>query len=174
MLAGPRRVINRVSDIAGYISSLAVFVAAVIITYEVIFRYLYNRPTVWEIEAAVFMLIFAGFMSAGYGLKSDSHIKIELLTIRLKPRPKAFLTIITDSVSFLFCAALTYKAWPMWWEAWDLGWVSESLWSPPLWVPYLFLPIGCTILSFQYLVRIGQSVQAYRELIKPGPVNKPL
>lgn len=165
-----RKTIDWISNVAGYVSSYAILVAALIVTYEVIFRYLYNRPTVWEIEAAVFLLIFASFIGAAYGLKSNSHIKVEFLTTMLKPKTRALWSTITDAVSFSFCVALSYHGWLMWWEVWKLGWRSETLWGPPLWIPYLFLPVGCTILSLQYLLRIGDSLREYQAMKKDTDV----
>ena len=51
----------------------------------------------------------------------------------------------------------------MWYEAYEGDWVSESLWSVPLVYPYLIIPLGMTLTSLQYLVRIGRQVQQLKE-----------
>lgn len=166
------KIIDIASDIAGYMGAVAVLASAIILTLEVLSRYLFNTPTIWEIEASVFLLIFAGFVGAAYGLKHEAHINIELLTVRLNPRSRLFLSIITSVVSLLFCLAVVYRAWPMWWEAYELGWRSESLWGPPLWIPYLFLPVGFTLLSFQYAVYIANLMAKLRTSPEEKTVTK--
>jgi len=156
------KIINTTSDVTGYMGAFAIVCAALILTYEVVFRYLYNAPTIWEIEASVFLLMFSGFIGASFVLKNNAHINIKLITSRLSSKTQMLLDIITSILSFLFCVAMTYRAWPMWWEAYDLGWVSESLWGPPLWIPYLFLPVGFTIISAQYVVHILKSIEKYK------------
>jgi TRAP-type C4-dicarboxylate transport system permease small subunit len=46
----------------------------------------------------------------------------------------------------------------MWWETVVGNQHSESLWGPPLWIPYLFLPLGMTLLFLQYIVYISNKI----------------
>ena len=46
----------------------------------------------------------------------------------------------------------------MWWEAVVGNQHTESLWGPPLWIPYLFLPLGMTLLFLQYIVYICDKI----------------
>jgi TRAP-type C4-dicarboxylate transport system permease small subunit len=46
----------------------------------------------------------------------------------------------------------------MWWEAVVNNEHSESLWGPPLWIPYFFLPLGMTLLFLQYIVYIRDKI----------------
>ena len=57
-------------------------------------------------------------------------------------------------------AILAWFSWPMWWEAVVTKERSESLWSPPMWIPYFFLPFGMTLLLLQYIVYIGRKIRA--------------
>jgi TRAP-type C4-dicarboxylate transport system permease small subunit len=58
---------------------------------------------------------------------------------------------------------LAWYAWPMWWESVINHEHSESLWGPPLWVPYFFLPLGMTLLFLQYLVYIRDKIVKLRK-----------
>ncbi len=97
----------------------------------------------------------ATFGGAAYGLKNGAHIHIDLLTHLLPARIQARLFLLTSVVALVFCALLALMGWEMWWEATIKGWKSDSLWGPPLWIPYLFLPLGMTLLCLQYLVQIS-------------------
>jgi TRAP-type C4-dicarboxylate transport system permease small subunit len=46
----------------------------------------------------------------------------------------------------------------MWWEAVVGNHHTESLWGPPLWIPYLFLPLGMTLLFLQYIIYIRDKI----------------
>jgi TRAP-type C4-dicarboxylate transport system permease small subunit len=164
--------VNWLARLLGYLGALAVLASTVILSYEVALRYLFNRPSIWEIEASVFLLIFAGFIGAAFGLQKNAHISIDLITNRLGERSRLLLSIVTSIFCLLFCMAIVYKAWPMWWEAYDLDWYSESLWGPPLWIPYLFLPIGFSVLCLQYVVEIVRLIQSYRSTIKQPSLSK--
>jgi TRAP-type C4-dicarboxylate transport system permease small subunit len=49
---------------------------------------------------------------------------------------------------------VAYKGWELFWEAYSKGWKSDSLWGPPLAIPYFFLPLGLTLLSLQFIIQI--------------------
>jgi TRAP-type C4-dicarboxylate transport system permease small subunit len=51
----------------------------------------------------------------------------------------------------------------MWWETVVKNEHSESLWGPPLWIPFLFLPLGMTLLFMQYIVFIWRKIKHLRE-----------
>jgi len=142
-----------------YVSSLAIVLSAFILTYEVIVRYILRIPTIWEIETSVYLTIMATYLGAAYGLKDGAHINIDLIT-RLLPRGfTEKLSLVTAIISLAFCALVAWKGWGMWWEATAKEWCSESLWGPPLTVPYFFLPLGMTLLSIQYLVLISEIIE---------------
>lgn len=142
-----------------YISSLAILLSAFILTYEVIVRYVLRIPTIWEIESSVYLTVMATYLGAAYGLKDGAHINIDMITRLL---PKGFtekLSLVTSIISLAFCMLLAWKGWGMWWEATAKGWRSESLWGPPLTIPYFFLPLGMTLLSLQYIVLISEIIE---------------
>ena len=58
---------------------------------------------------------------------------------------------------------IAWHAWPMWWETVVNNEHSESLWGPPLWIPYLFLPLGMSLLFLQYIVYIGRKIGALKK-----------
>jgi TRAP-type C4-dicarboxylate transport system permease small subunit len=155
-------VIGWLSDTSGYLSLVAVVCAMLAITYEVAARYLFRWPTVWEIEAAIYFLIFATFVGSAFALKEEKHISMDVITARLRPSWRARVELVGAVASLAFCVLASVKGWAMWWEAFSLGWHSDSLWAPPLAVPYFFLPLGFTLVSLQYLVNIAGRIREIR------------
>jgi len=137
-----------------WFSAIAILLSSLILTYEVFMRYFLKIPTIWEIESSIYLGVLATFMGAAYGLKEGAHIKIDLITLILPPRIQRKLEKFTSFLSLLFCSYVSYKGWELWWEAFSKGWRSESLWGPPLAIPYFFLPLGLTLLSLQFIIQI--------------------
>ena len=159
LLRGVMQKIENLNRILYHVSSLAIVLSAFILTYEVIVRYILRIPTIWEIESSVYLTIMATYLGAAYGLKDGAHINIDLVTRLL---PGAFtekLSLVTSMISLVFCLLLAWKGWVMWWEATSKGWHSESLWGPPLTIPYFFLPLGMTLLSLQYVSLISEIIE---------------
>ena len=137
-----------------WLSAGAILLSSLILTYEVVMRYFLKIPTIWEVETAVYLGILATFLGAAYGLKDGAHINIDLVTRTLPVGVQRKLQAVTSVLSLLFCLYVAYKGWELFWEAYSKGWKSDSLWGPPLAIPYFFLPLGLTLLSLQFIIQI--------------------
>ena len=137
-----------------WVSAGAILLSSLILTYEVVMRYFLKIPTIWEVETAVYLGILATFLGAAYGLKDGAHISIDLVTRTLPVRVQRKIEAVTSFLSLLFCLYVSYKGWELFWEAYSKGWKSDSLWGPPLAIPYFFLPLGLTLLSLQFIIQI--------------------
>lgn len=135
------------------LAAIAVIVAALVLTYSVVIRYLSPRPTDWQDELSVFLLIGVTFLSAAWVHTERGHIGIEVMHSLLPPGVDRLRQILVDLASAVFCAFFSWKSWTLFYEAWDEGHVSSSSWAPPLWIPYLAMAAGMTLLTLQILVQ---------------------
>lgn len=126
-------------------------------------RKIFGSSTIWKSEASVFLLIFVVFTGAPFVQKSIHHLNVDLLIIHLSPRAREFTIIVVSILSWLLAGVVGWYAWPMWWEAVVHHQHSMSLWGPPLWIPYLFLPLGMTVLFLQYILYIWKKIDAFRK-----------
>ena len=156
-MSEPRNVffmlINRLSQISGYVAALSILAATLIIVEQVIVRYVFKIPTIWQVETAVYLLIAATFLGAPYGLKENAHIHIDMLIINLPAGVRRKLDLVTSAIAMVFCFFLAYRGGVMWWEAYEGGWSSSSLLSVPLVYPYALIPVGMFLTGLQYVVK---------------------
>jgi TRAP-type C4-dicarboxylate transport system permease small subunit len=161
------RIFVRITDgltvITGWVAALCLVAAALIVTEAVIVRKLLGISTIWQIEASVFLLIFTVFVGAPYVQKNEHHLNVDLVIIHLSPRTREITLVVVSFISCILTAILAWYAWPMWWETVVQNEHSESLWGPPLWIPFLFLPLGMTLLFLQYIVFIGRKIERLRK-----------
>jgi TRAP-type C4-dicarboxylate transport system permease small subunit len=57
-------------------------------------------------------------------------------------------------MGLIFTSLLGYYGWELFHEAWVGGWVTETVWELPLWIPYIAMPIGIGLLALQYVADI--------------------
>jgi TRAP-type C4-dicarboxylate transport system permease small subunit len=135
------------------LSAVALVVASCVLTYSVVLRYFSPEPTDWQDEFSVFLLIGVTFLSAAWVHSQRGHIGIEALAAILPPSVNRVRVLIVDLLSALFCAFFAWKSWTLLHEAWVEGYVSATSWAPPLWIPYLAMSAGMTLLTVQIIVQ---------------------
>ncbi|WP_407174229.1 TRAP transporter small permease [Bradyrhizobium sp. STM 3562] len=135
-------------------AAIALIAACVILSYSVIGRALFQAANYWQDEAAVFLLVGATFMTSAYVQAKRGHVSIEAFVGLLSPLANRIRLWLVDVASFLFCAFFTWKSWTLTQEAYVDGQVSNSMWSPPLAIPYALMACGMTLLCLQLLLQI--------------------
>jgi TRAP-type C4-dicarboxylate transport system permease small subunit len=154
LVAALERALAVCNDIIVVFAAIAMIAACAILSYSVLGRALFHSPNYWQDEAAVFLLVGATFMSAAYVQQQRGHIGIEAFIGLLSPSVNRVRLWLVDVVSFLFCAFFAWKSWTLTHEAWVDGQVSNSMWSPPLTIPYGLMAAGMTLLCVQILLQI--------------------
>ena len=154
-VAALERALAFCNNIIVILAAIALIAASAILSYSVVGRALFHSPNYWQDEAAVFLLVGATFMTAAYVQGQRGHIGIEAFIGLLSPMVNRIRLWLVDVASFLFCAFFTWKSWTLAHEAWVDGQVSNSMWSPPLAIPYGLMASGMTLLCMQILLQIA-------------------
>jgi TRAP-type C4-dicarboxylate transport system permease small subunit len=94
-------------------------------------------------------LVGSTFLSAPYVQSVRGHVAIEALAEVLSPRANHWRVVLVDMASLAFCAFFAWKSWTLFDEAWVDGQTTSSSWGPPLWIPYITMSIGMTLLSLR-------------------------
>ena len=155
---GPAAAIDRglaiLNRIIVVFAAIALVAACAILSYSVLSRALFKAANYWQDEAAVFLLVGATFMTAAYVQQNRGHIGIEAFVGLLSPFANKVRLWLVDVATLLFCAFFTWKSWTLAHEAYVDGQVSNSMWSPPLAIPYVLMAFGMTLLCVQMLLQI--------------------
>jgi TRAP-type C4-dicarboxylate transport system permease small subunit len=149
------RTLRICNNIIVVFAALALIAACAILSYSVLSRALFHAANYWQDEAAVFLLVGATFMTAAYVQGNRGHIGIEAFVGLLSPRVNRIRLWLVDLASLSFCAFFTWKSWTLTHEAWSDGQVSNSMWSPPLAIPYGLMACGMTLLCLQILLQLA-------------------
>ena len=142
------------NNVIVFFASIALIAACVILSYSVLGRALFHSANYWQDEAAVFLLVGATFMTSAYVQQQRGHIGIEAFVGLLSPRANRIRLWLVDVASLVFCGFFAWKSWTLAHEAWVDGQVSNSMWSPPLAIPYGLMAAGMTLLCLQILLQV--------------------
>ena len=143
---------------------LALLAASLVLTSSVVTRYLFKASTDWQDETAVFLLVGATFLCGAFVQSIRGHVGIEAVSTLLSRRADAIRRIAVDLLCLAFCALFAWKSWTLLHEAWVDKQTTSSSWAPPLWIPYLLMSLGMTLLALQLVVHVAASVNRARSV----------
>ncbi len=148
------RLVRVISLAAAVLAAAILLMIFVIVQYEVVMRYVFNAPTSWTNEVSMFAIAWVGFLGAGYILRIGRQLEIDVVTMRISPRARRWLGTATDLLGAVFCAIIAKLSYDFVVISEMIQATSASELDTPLWIPYLALPIGFTILGMELVVRI--------------------
>jgi TRAP-type C4-dicarboxylate transport system permease small subunit len=148
------RVIAAVNHVIVILSSIALVLAACVLTYSVVVRYFLKYSTDWQDEMSVFLIVGAVFMSAAAIQAQRGHIGIEAIVGLLPKRVNRIRILLVDLASLAFCSYFAWKSITLLHEAIVDDYHSSSTWAPPLWIPYSLMTAGMVLLSVQLLLQV--------------------
>ncbi|MBU3605290.1 MULTISPECIES: TRAP transporter small permease [unclassified Polynucleobacter] len=162
LLQATDRFMSGLNKLMVLFGSLALVAASVILSYSVASRAFFGATTDWQDEAAVFCLVGATFLCGAYVQEIRGHVGISAISTMLPRSINRVRILLIDIASCAFCAFFAWKSWALFHEAWIDGQVTSSSWAPPLWIPYIMMSIGMSLLAFQILL------QAFGDVSNPG------
>lgn len=143
--------VNRVSQVVGVLSA-AMVVIAVVITCQMIFiRYFLNGSTYWHTEAVVYLVLAATLLGLPYVQKLKGHVNVDLVPMLLPPVGRKALMIASFVGATVVLSIMTFYSAELVYLSYSKGWTSDTVWGPPLWIPYLTMPLGFGLFGLQLL-----------------------
>jgi TRAP-type C4-dicarboxylate transport system permease small subunit len=148
------RAVQAISQLCGFLAAGLIGLGVLVVCDMVFERYALNLTTIWQTDFVTYSLIAATFMGSPYVLMTRGHVNVDVLPLHLGKRPRFWLALITMLTAIGFCVVMAALTFYYWREAWDNGWRSNTVWRARLWIPYLSMPVGLTLLTLQYVVEL--------------------
>jgi TRAP-type mannitol/chloroaromatic compound transport system permease small subunit len=147
------RVVDRISEISGKAVSFFIIPLGVVILIEIVSRYLFNRPTIWVHEVS--QMIFGAYviLLGAYALQRGSHVNVEILYGRFRPRTRAAIDLFTWVLFFFFCGIILVKGWEMAWNSFLVRETDSTSFAPPLYPIKMMVPLGSLLILLQGLAK---------------------
>ena len=148
------KVLDFLNQLTAYCGSLAIGIAACVLSWEDTARYLFKIPSDWQDEVTIFLLVGATFMACAWVQQQRGHVAIQALSAVLSPRADRLRRWISDVMSMLFCSFFAWKSWTLLLEAIEDHQISGSAFGAPLWIPYGSMAIGMSLLVLVLFIQV--------------------
>ena len=144
------------SFIAGTIlfTSLLLFV-------NVIMRYVFHNAIYWAEELVRYMMVWLIFLGGSQVAKHEGHIAVDVVHLSVSPRVQNALVFFVHIVVIVFCLVLTYYSYRQMMRVQVSKQISPAM-ELPMWLPYLSIPVGSTLIAIRHIQRLWSRILSYR------------
>ena len=166
--------IARTSWAAALLSGLATLALALMISFDVLMRYFFNRPQLVVDEVGPYLLLVVIFGAAAQTFRLGGHVRVDLVTAYLPGPVRAWLRLVNLGIGVIFLAVVIWVTLMSALTAYRYGRVSAVL-LYPLWLPMLLIPAGlllmalCMIEALRRQFRALFGPRAERDEVPPSP-----
>lgn len=159
---------ERIGRVMYWLVLATVLISAANATVRKLFNYSSNAYL--EIQWYLFSMIF--LFCAGYTLKHNEHVRIDIITARFSAKVRASIDIFGTLFFLLPMAGLIlWLSWPVFVDAYTRNEVSTNAGGLVIWPARLMVPVGFFLLIVQALSELIKRVAFLNNLI-PDPNEK--
>ena len=141
------------------LSGLTTLALAVIISFDVLMRYFFNRPQLIVDEVAPFLLLVVIFGAAAQTFRVGGHVRVDLVTAHLPAAARAWLRTVNLAIGILFLAVVIWVTTQSALTAFRYGRVSAVM-LYPLWVPMFLIPAGILLMALCMVGALRRQLKA--------------
>jgi len=144
------KVFDKVLIVTAYTSGVIIVLMMLSVSYHVLMRYFFTAPTTWAPDFAGYMQYALVLLGAAWVLKIDSHVKIDTLLLRLSPRTRTIINIVTSSIALVACALFVWKGVEATWGAYLRGDFLYREVELPVAPFYALIPFAFLLLCIEF------------------------
>lgn len=140
------------------ILSYGVLVMATNSVANVIGRFVFNQSLYFSQELNQFLMVLITFIGLGYATRQGRHIRMSAIYDQLPDLGKKIVMIIIAATTAAVMFVLAWYSFKYVQRNFALGRTTPSL-QIPLWITYVWVPIGFFVAGVQYLATVLQNLQ---------------
>lgn len=155
--------IDRLNERIGRIVMWGVLAATLIATGNALAKHFLGQGSNAWLEAQWYAFGALFLLGAGYTLKHNGHVRIDVLHQRLSARTRAWIDLLGGLLFLLpFAGLLAWLSWSLFAEAWRIQEMSSDAGGLLRWPAKLMLPVGFGLLFLQGISDIIKQVGIIR------------
>jgi TRAP-type mannitol/chloroaromatic compound transport system permease small subunit len=160
------RVVDRISDLFGYLAKWLVLFACLISAGNAGVRYLFSYSSNGLLEIQWYMFAGIVLLGASQTLRLNEHVRVDLLYAAVSERTRLWIDII-GIIVFLLPAMiyLTYLTWPFFLNSFRSQEISSNAGGLILWPVKAVLPFGFGLLILQGATELVKRIAALQGLV---------
>lgn len=158
------RAVDRVSDLSGVFVAFWTINAVLAYFYEVVMRYVFNMPTIWVHEASYLLFGMQYLLAGAFALLHGSHVRVDILYVKLPERGRAGIDIFTSIFFFVFVLALMGTSWRFFFDSYLMDERTMETWQIQHWPVKGMMFLGAVLIALAGVSKLIKDIRLYRRL----------
>jgi len=148
------RIVGVWNQVEKFLVGLLVLTAVAFSFYGVIMRYCLQTAPDWIEEIVIYMIIWAVFLMASTLVEEKGHVSATLLVERFSLKVRRILAVFNGILALGFSGVISWYGVQLVLQTHLLNERSVTSLRFPLWVAYLSVATGCSLVGIRYVIRI--------------------
>lgn len=141
--------IDRLVRLIGKSVSLLMPLLAGVIAFEVASRYIFNQPTIWAQDLALFFSAYLVGLGGAYAYQKKAHINVDILYLSVSPKTRRVFDLLTGLLAIFFMYVLMMIAYDKFGEALEFNYRKMSNWAPHTHHFWMMLVVSGALITLQ-------------------------
>lgn len=138
-------------------------VMLIVMFAQVVIRFIFNGNLAWTEEIAMYSMVWLCYFASSLAVKNRSHLKVEIVTVFLKPKAQKLFDMFSLFMFFLFSCFVLYFCTLLTVDVLQRGQVTAVL-GIPKWICYAGVPLGFLTTIIRMIQDFKKLFQEYKEL----------
>lgn len=143
------RYMDATSRVVGRVVMFLIFAMIGTLLFETVSRNFFNRPQIWTLETAQFLMAAYYLLGGGYVLLIGGHVRMDLFYGKWSAKKKATFDVITFFIVLIYLGVLMYGGIQSTLYAIKYNQVTYSAWAPPMIPIKIIMTTGIALMFLQ-------------------------
>ena len=141
-----------VNAYTGKVLSVLIILMTLLLTYEVVLRYVFDSPTAWAHELTCSTFAAYSVLAGGYALFLNQHIRSDVIYARFSARGKAICDLITFPLLFMLLILIFMQGLNMAVSSTLARETTVTMFRSPIYPVKICIPLAALLMLLQTLV----------------------
>jgi TRAP-type C4-dicarboxylate transport system permease small subunit len=152
------------SIVLSSVSAITIALMMITTSIDATSRYILDDPLPGVFELNEVLLVICVYMGITWTQMERGHIRVEVFLMRVSPRTRHMLNVLSWTVALIFVGILCYQSFQGFQDSFrirEFRWGSVQM---PIWWAKGLVPIGCLMLCAQLVLDIWKEIESFMNI----------
>ena len=136
---------------AARLGGLMLLLVGFFVLYEVVCRYVFQSPTLWVMDYAIYFVMWAVLLGSAYTMRTRGHVLVDVVINKISPANRRIVQICIHTLILAFALTITAAGALSCVRAYQMKELTLSALYIPLYYPMSSIPVGFALMALEEL-----------------------